>query len=123
MGLATEVLKASEANAKGAKYMAPNKLATETIKFLSAIFDGCASLSMIVTLSSATQNGWETWFSLQYGTDLSKLRVPLRSQPVHNLDKLYKDSQATATKFAKEFEKAAINKYCQGRKARMEEAA
>eukprot|EP00908_Phaeocystis_cordata_P004527 Transcript_14904.p2 GENE.Transcript_14904~~Transcript_14904.p2 ORF type:complete len:177 (-),score=99.78 Transcript_14904:158-688(-) len=85
--LGSEVIKATDCNKKGTKWGSP--MATPTIKFLSAILDGKARLAMIVTLSPAGQNAWETWFSLQYGADLSKLRVPLKKQKAQNIDKLH----------------------------------
>mmetsp|Transcript_21037 Transcript_21037/g.25502 ORF Transcript_21037/g.25502 Transcript_21037/m.25502 type:complete len:95 (+) Transcript_21037:261-545(+) len=33
---------------------------------------------MIVCLSQAPQNGWETWFSLDYGTKFSKMTSKVR---------------------------------------------
>ena len=63
---------------------------TPTIKFLSAIFDGQARLAMCVTLSPAGRNAWETWFSLQYGSDLAQLAAPRRKDKPQNVDKLQK---------------------------------
>jgi hypothetical protein len=34
-------------------------------------------MNMIICLSQAPQNGWETWFSLNYGADLAKLCVKI----------------------------------------------
>jgi len=98
--LGHEVVKATEANKKGAKWGSP--MASPTIKFLSAILDGRARLAMMVTLSPAGQNAWETWFSLQYGADLSKLRVPLKRQKGQDIDKLHKAAVKEAATLAAE---------------------
>jgi hypothetical protein len=121
--LGTEVLKATEQHKKKKPYQAPKAMVTPTIKFLSAILDGKAMLRMCVCLSSAGQNGWETWFSLQNGTDLSKLRAPLHAQKPQDLDKLIKTATANAEKAKKEFEKSAMNQYWFLRKSKAENAA
>merc|ERR1719247_3467629 len=90
--IAVEVLKAKDKYAAGQKYQPPKQLVTPTIQFLGGIFDGSAKLSMVITLSLASSNGWETWFSLQYGTDLSKLSVPLKPQKPKDLDKALKEA-------------------------------
>lgn len=102
--LGSEVLKASEAHRKRKPYLAPKKMVTPTIKFLSAIFDGQARLAMCVTLSPAGRNAWETWFSLQYGSDLAGLHAPLRKEKVHDVDKLHKALSKEAATKAKDLE-------------------
>ena len=51
-------------------------------------------MNMMVTLSQAPQNGWETWFSLQYGTNLSKLQAHVRKQKAEKIKPLYKKLKA-----------------------------
>ena len=49
---------------------------------------GYAKLAMVVCLSPAPQNGWETWFACTYGEDLNKLRCPVvlpRGAPLETL--------------------------------------
>ena len=87
---------------KGKPYKSPHAMITPTIKFLSAIFDGRARLSMCVTLSPAGQNAWETWFSLQYGADLAKLHAPRRKDKAQNVDKLHKTVAKEAAALQKE---------------------
>eukprot|EP00971_Amphidinium_carterae_P198092 3931623-Amphidinium_carterae.1 len=41
---------------------------------------------MVVCLSQSHSCGWETWFSLQYGTDLSKLKAPANSRKPVKID-------------------------------------
>ena len=77
-------------------------MVTPTIKFLSAILDGKARLAMCVTLSPAGRNAWETWFSLQYGADLSRLHAPRHAEKPQSIDKLH----TAATKEASELKKA-----------------
>ena len=100
--LGGEVVKATEAHTKGKPYKSPHAMITPTIKFLSAIFDGRARLSMCVTLSPAGQNAWETWFSLQYGADLAKLHAPRRKDKAQNVDKLHKTVAKEAAALQKE---------------------
>lgn len=77
-------------------------MATPTIKFLSAILDGRARLAMCVTLSPAGRNAWETWFSLQYGADLSRLHAPRYPEQPRNIDKLHTALSKEAEKLKKE---------------------
>ena len=100
--LGKEVLKASECHKKKKPYLSPKKMVTPTIMFLSAILDGKARLAMMVTLSPAGRNAWETWFSLQYGADLSQLHAPRVREKPKDVDKLHK----TLTKNAAELQKA-----------------
>merc|ERR1712226_1571099 len=51
--LGVEVLKATDQHTKGKAYKSPKAMVTPAIKFLSAILDGKALLSMCVCLSSA----------------------------------------------------------------------
>ena len=118
-----EVLKATEQHRKKKPYSPPQQLVTPAVKFLGGILDGTARLSMVITLSSADQYGWETWFSLQYGTDLSKLCVPVTRQTPQPLDKCFQAAQAKAEKSAKEFEASPQNKYYFIRRAKAEAAA
>ena len=34
-------------------------------------------MSMLICLSQAPQNGWETWFSLWYGSKMAELKVAI----------------------------------------------
>jgi len=63
---------------KNKQYRAPKQNIPPTIKYLGTCLDGKCLMTMIVCLSPAGQNGWETWFSLQYGTDLSALSAPTK---------------------------------------------
>jgi kinesin family protein 5 len=121
--IAVEVLKAKDKYAAGQKYQPPKQLVTPTIQFLGGIFDGSAKLSMVITLSLASSNGWETWFSLQYGTDLAKLKVPLKPQKPEALDKVLEKAEKAAAFAKKEFEDKPKNKYYLFRKAKAEATA
>mmetsp|Transcript_27677 Transcript_27677/g.64523 ORF Transcript_27677/g.64523 Transcript_27677/m.64523 type:complete len:127 (-) Transcript_27677:37-417(-) len=86
--------------------MVPMKqMSTAAIEYLSGCMTGQALLSMVVCMSTATQNGWETWFSCTYGEDLAKLRAPVKPRVQKDIAKYVK---ATA-KDAKEKEKAHAN--------------
>ena len=106
--LIAEVLKATDCHRKG-KPFNTSPMATPTIKFLSAILDGKARLAMMVTLSPAGRNAWETWFSLQYGADLAKLHAPRRKEKPQNVDKLHKAATKQAAALQKDVEAMAKN--------------
>eukprot|EP01006_Ploeotia_vitrea_P033257 TRINITY_DN65400_c0_g1_i1.p1 TRINITY_DN65400_c0_g1~~TRINITY_DN65400_c0_g1_i1.p1 ORF type:complete len:126 (+),score=22.81 TRINITY_DN65400_c0_g1_i1:785-1162(+) len=48
--------------------------------------------------TQAPQFGWETWFSLQYGTDLSKLKTRVEQRKPKNLKKTIKKLTEEAAK-------------------------
>lgn len=120
--LSLEVLKATAQHKKGKPYAPPKSGLSPAIQFLTAIMSGWSRLGMVITLSSSPQNGWETWFSMQYGTELSKLRVPIRSERTQPFAKLLAKEEATALKLAKELESAPQNRYFMGRKMKAEAA-
>jgi hypothetical protein len=121
--IALEVMKAKEKYQAGQKYKPPTQMVTPTIQFLGGIFDGSTKLNMVITLSLSGSNGWETWFSLQYGTDLSKLSVPLKPQKPKDLDKVLQDAEKAAAFAKKEFEDKPKNKFYLFRKAKAQATA
>ena len=52
-----------------------------------ACIDGRAMLAMIVCISQAPQCGWETWFSMNYGTDLANLCTPVNEAKWYVLER------------------------------------
>ena len=56
-------------------------------------------------VTQAPSNGWETWFSLQYGTDLSKLRAPVKKIKATKADKQREAMKKEAAAAAKAVEK------------------
>ena len=76
-GFAMEVITATEHYKKGRKYQTIKSLASPVHLYLGYLINGVALMNMIICLSQAPQNGWETWFSLNYGTDLSKLAIAI----------------------------------------------
>ena len=71
--LSAEVRKAGDSHRKGRKYSPPLQNCPDMIKFLGSCFTGKDLMALMVALSPSGNNGWETWFSCQYGKDLSKL--------------------------------------------------
>jgi len=63
----------------GKIYTPERMMSTALIKFMTAAFVGTSSLAMLVTLSPSGANGWETWFSLEYGKDMSSLKIPMKT--------------------------------------------
>jgi hypothetical protein len=95
-----EVLLAAGKHRSRQKYSPPTQNTPPTIKFIGACLDGTALMSMVVCLSQAPQNGWETWFSLKYGTDLSKLASPVKDQQGQDIKKVHAAAVAEAKKTA-----------------------
>jgi hypothetical protein len=85
--LSNEVRKASENHRKKKKYSPPLQNCPDMIKFLGSCFKGDDLMSMMVALSPSGNNGWETWFSCQYGTDLSNLSAPVKSVKAKDIEK------------------------------------
>merc|ERR1711871_586757 len=103
---ATEVQNATEAHLGKRRYVKPRgATTTDTMRFLSRSLDGYCLLAMMVCISQAPQNGWETWFSCQYGEQLARLKSPLKKMKLKSLKKELKDAEAQNKRAAKEVEK------------------
>ena len=122
-GVGAEVLKATDCHLKGRPYLPPKQLVTPAVKFLAACFDGTAMCHMMVCVSSAGQNGWETWFSLQYGTDLAGLRAPINAQPGTPFEQACAAAARAARQARAELDGSAKNKYYEGRRIKAAETA
>lgn len=122
-GVGAEVLKATECHCKGQKYRPPKQLTTPAVKFLTACFDGTAVAHMCVCVSPAGQNGWETWFSLQYGTDLAGLRAPIQAQKGVPYSRACAEAASAARTARVEFDESARNKYWESRRIKAIETA
>ena len=121
--LGHQVVNATEAHRKRKPYMPPKTMVTPTIKFLAAILDGKARLAMMVTLSPAGRNAWETWFSLQYGADLSRLHAPRKQDKPKDVDKLHKVMSKAAAELQKEVNAMVkTNRYYTQKKHRADDA-
>ncbi|KAK3262660.1 hypothetical protein CYMTET_28492 [Cymbomonas tetramitiformis] len=103
--LCTEVIIASEQHAKKKPYNPPKALVTDTIRFASATFQGRSLLGMVICISQASQNGWETWFSCEMAEKMAKLTAPIRTVTRHKLKTAYKKAQKAAAEMTKDFEK------------------
>ena len=79
---------ATDCNRQGLRFAPMAQVSTPLIQFVSSHFTGCSHLAMIVCLSQAPQCGWETWFSLEYGTSLAKLRSHVKPQRPRNATRL-----------------------------------
>merc|ERR1712139_321590 len=100
---ATEVQTAAAAHVAKRRYVKPRgATTTDTLRFLGRSLDGYCLLAMMVCISQAPQNGWETWFSCQYGEQLARLKSPLKKMKLKDLKKELKDAEAKAKKTAKE---------------------
>eukprot|EP00927_Polykrikos_kofoidii_P065005 TRINITY_DN60804_c0_g1_i1.p1 TRINITY_DN60804_c0_g1~~TRINITY_DN60804_c0_g1_i1.p1 ORF type:complete len:1135 (-),score=168.16 TRINITY_DN60804_c0_g1_i1:320-3724(-) len=101
----TSVVQAYNAHKSGHRYVVDSMLTTPLIKFISGCFTGKALLGMVVTLSPAGQNGWETWFSCEYGTDLAALKSPVQDVTPDNIHKLVKKTEIALEKAKAELSK------------------
>jgi hypothetical protein len=72
------VVNITAAQRKGKQVQCPKSMTPPLICYMFKLLDGGCIMNMIICLSLAPQNGWETWFSLQYGAELNKLvvRIP-----------------------------------------------
>ena len=86
--LGSAVLQATRCHKSGKKYAPPKQAVSDFLKFVASCMDGRAMLGMVITISQAARNGWETWFTMKYGTELAKLRAPCVTQPVIPLKNL-----------------------------------
>jgi len=86
------VVASVNAHRSGSRYIPDRFLTTPLIKFVSGCLTGKQLLGMVVTLSPVNQNGWETWFSLEYGKDLASLQVPLQAVKGQEMKKLAKSA-------------------------------
>jgi hypothetical protein len=74
------VASATQLHRQGRVYVPPKQLSSAAVQFMGACLDGTVLLGMVVCVSQALRNGWETWFSLNYGEALAQLRVPTIAQ-------------------------------------------
>ena len=98
-------------------------MATALIIFLTGVFRGTSALGMIVTLSPSGANGWETWFSLQYGADLARLHAPRRRERLLDADKLHKATLKDAAALQKAADATAKDHRYYAQKKHMATAA
>ena len=85
--IATEIARATEAHRKKRPYASPRQLSTDATRFLSSSFNGSAVTCLCLCLSLANINGWETWFSLTWGENVSKLAINVRRQKPRSITK------------------------------------
>ena len=74
----SDAVAATERYKQHKKYKAPVRMTTDFNRFINSCYEGRTRLGLIVCLSPAPSNIGETWFSLNMGKGLSKLRCPLK---------------------------------------------
>ena len=89
----SQVVSATDLHKRGIDMNPPKQLGTPASEFLSASFTGTARLGMVVCLSPAPANGWETWFACTYGRDLAALRVRGKSVPTTPFAEALRDAR------------------------------
>ena len=107
--IATEIARATEAHRKKRPYAPPRQLATDATRFLSSSFNGSALTCLCLCLSPANINGWETWFSLKWGENVSKLEIDVRGQRPQNIAKATKDAEKEVRIASKDLDGASKN--------------
>merc|ERR1712032_150969 len=80
--MGTEAIKAADCYSKKLKYVPPKLMVTDTIKVFGGCLAGHAVCGMILCISQAPSNGWETWFSCEMGQQIAKLKAPSLSENV-----------------------------------------
>ncbi len=61
--------------------------------FLNKVFK-----KMLITISQAKKCGWETWFTMKYGADPSKLRTPVFAQRAVDIEKALEKAESDLKK-------------------------
>merc|ERR1712110_1254699 len=100
-GLKTEIEKASEQNCGKKKYVNNCFGNNPFLRMLGRSLVGELWMNSIICISQSPQNGWETWFSCEYGKGLAKLQAPLKKvkpQEVGPLKKKLQDDVKKAEK-------------------------
>lgn len=100
----TEIAKATEQNQRKKKYQNNCFPGTALTRYIGRCLVGQSWLSAIVCLSQSPQNGWETWFSCEYGEGLAKLQAPVRKAKYENADALEERLTAEKAKAKQLFE-------------------
>merc|ERR1712228_464982 len=101
----SEITKATEQNQKKKmKYVNNCFPGTALTRYIGRCLVGQSWLSAIVCLSQSPQNGWETWFSCEYGEGLAKLQAPVRKVKVENALALEERLTAEKAKAKKTFD-------------------
>ena len=109
--LHTLCVNATEAHKKGKQFKVASSLTPPGVQYVASLINGSCIMNMIICLSQAPQNGWETWFSLKYGTDLSKLEIKVPYQKPTELKKFLAQSIKDDAEFAKKADpNAAVTK-------------
>jgi len=118
----SEIVKATEQNQKKKKYQNNCFPGTALTRYIGRCLVGQSWLTAIVCLSQSPQNGWETWFSCEYGEGLAKLQAPVRKSKLENADRLEERLTAEKAKAKTVFEAtpekgSAMSKYYSLRQA------
>lgn len=87
--LRTEFVRAGEANKTRQKYK-NNGSRLPIVRYIGRCLTGQAWLTAVVCLSQSPQNGWETWFSCEYGKSVAKCSAPVRKVKLEEVDDLEK---------------------------------
>ncbi len=83
--LGSEILSATECYRKGRPYRTIASLNTDGMRYVGNCLSGKAVVAMVVCLSQAPQCGWETWFSCEFGKNMSNLETMKFYAPVLDL--------------------------------------
>merc|ERR1712176_189836 len=120
------VVKATDSHLSNAKYAPPTQLVSPFLKFVASCMDGSSLLGVVVTISQARRCGWETWFTMKYGTDLANLKVPIRGRTISNFDDVVERTKRDSKEAEEALEKTPkegtpVSKYWSQRDYRVKE--
>jgi len=90
--LTTAFLKATE-SWKAGKQFKPQTDWAPTLWFLTGCCTGKARVGVVVAISQSPQNGWETWFSCTWGSNIAKLQAPCDKQKAKKIGGLLKTAK------------------------------
>lgn len=118
----SEIDKAIVQNRTRKKYVNNSFPGTPFIRMLGRSLVGEVWMNAVVCLSQSPQNGWETWFSCQYGDALAKLQAPLKKLKPEPIENAQKRAAKAAAKAKKAFDAtpqrgSPASKYWASRKA------
>jgi len=121
--IATEIARATEAHKKKRPYAPPRQLATDATRFLSSSFNGSALMCLCLCLSPANVNGWETWFSLNWGESVSRLSVDVKRQLPTSISKAISEASKEVKEAATDLAGASkSNRFYAKRRFRLDTA-
>jgi hypothetical protein len=96
--LVNEAKTATERHASKHKYKSPTGGTTDFLRFMGGCFEGRKRLGMLICATPSVANSGETWFSMNMGKGLAKLKVPLKMHKIKKFPKVLADARKAIAK-------------------------